>query len=204
MSRERYSLRLSKSRTDKVLRIWHDIVMEDSEEKSGKVSFLVKNALLSYIRTKEFVCIGRICVDSRDDSEMSKIVSLQLNLKDSPEILQWMEWIDTSPYKISNIVREILIKSIEIVDRPEDEWIPSYLDFDRNEELSIASDLAGFNRYMSQIEGDAMSRKVPERGRQAESGGADEMPGQAQTGIPPKSERKRPARCANLFGDDDW
>lgn len=101
-----------------------------SKQDNKKVHYLIKQALVSYINNGKFVEIGRIKYNPSSSERCSEPLPINLWVKDSKTIQNWMKSLAEKQVNVSVMVREIMRKSITIINDEQEEWIPDYLDFD--------------------------------------------------------------------------
>lgn len=123
---KRKSLRISSR--DTILLRWIELASKD-EPDMKKVKYLIKQAVVSYIRDRKFIEIGRIHYDPSNLKDYES-VDMVLWVKDSKILVEWLESLSRESVNSGAIVREILRKSIRVVPESEEEWIPEYFDFD--------------------------------------------------------------------------
>lgn len=115
------------SRRDGILLKWIACV---SEQNSKKVNYLIKQALISYITKRKFIDIGRIHYNpSCEDGKLEPAV-INLWVKDSQIIQEWLTSLNDNKINVSVMVREIIRKSISIIPESVETWIPEFYDFD--------------------------------------------------------------------------
>lgn len=136
---------ISLGRKDALIKYWI-IRIKNENEEDGMLSFLVKQALLYYIRYQDFVVISKIHFSKEDSNIITtdtngKRMAINLWLSDYPEILEWIEQISQRGFKSSSLIREIIKKSILIAPDEEPEWFPTYCDFDMVSQLNKLSTL---------------------------------------------------------------
>lgn len=120
------TLRIRLRKKDGILISWRNAVLDQNDR--GLLSFLFKKAIIHYVKTGDTLCIGKIYLPDRILIE--KEVSLNIFIGDSPEI---MDLVSNNAKASLNLLREILKQSIQIADRMEEEWIPTYLDIEKIE-----------------------------------------------------------------------
>lgn len=111
---------------DAIIHKWRETVKNQEERM---VSFIVKQALLSFVKTGNFIEVGRIHFDPKKDVVSGRLPPINLWLDDTPELIEWVNVLNDKKIPISKAVKEILHRSIKVVPTNEDEYIPSYYDF---------------------------------------------------------------------------
>lgn len=96
----------------------------DQLEDRGRLSFLIKFALLHYIKTGTFVTIGKIRYNPHEQYVSNQKIALYI--KDTPEIGTWVQRLKQENNRSNRVIIEIVSKSISVVDDPSEEWIMSY------------------------------------------------------------------------------
>lgn len=114
------------SQKDVVIIKWVNKIMAENDK--GRLSFLVKQALLYYIHNHSFICLGKICLSEKDNSIEKARINLWLD--DVPELIMWLDELASKKVKSNAVIREILKHSIEIVSDESEEWIPTYVDIE--------------------------------------------------------------------------
>lgn len=109
-----------------IIQKWLEVVRT---RKENTISFLVEQAILSYIKKGEFIVVGKIHFNSKEDV-YEKRTSINLYFDEGSEIATWLEQIKGSSIKATAVIREIIKHSIIVVAESEEEHIPSYLEFD--------------------------------------------------------------------------
>lgn len=110
---------------DVVLNRWWRVVKAKEE---GLLSIFIREAILHYIRTQSFKDIGHIYV-SKEDEVLSQPHCINVWIGGCEEIKNWISERNEN-CSLSQLLREILRRSITLVSSPSEEWIPGYLEME--------------------------------------------------------------------------
>ena len=88
---------------------------------------LITMAIEHYIKTKKYICIGKINLNLHKDEDTNCRRNVQLNLKKNSLAEKWFEeYKKTVPKGTSTLLKEILMRSLMIVDDDTTkDWIPT-------------------------------------------------------------------------------
>ena len=120
------TLRIRFRKRDGILISWRNAVANQNDR--GLLSFLFKKAIIHYINTGDTICVGKIYLPDRILIEEKN--SLNVFIGDAPEII---DFVSRNAKASSNLMREILKQSIQIAERMEEQWVPTYLDIEKME-----------------------------------------------------------------------
>lgn len=109
---------------DKSLNKWRSRVLN---EDSANMSRLIRVALRYYIKNGTSCCIGRVFM-SEQDLLLNERHTVCISLRDSPDIVAWFRLVKQAGAKPAAVIKSILAASIQLVDSPANEWIPSELE----------------------------------------------------------------------------
>jgi hypothetical protein len=116
---------------DAILFKWK-MTVRDQENRQDRedrlVSFIIKQALLSFVQTGTFIEIGRIHFNPRTDIVKNN-ARINLWLDDFPELIEWTKTLENRQIVVTKAYKEVLLHCITIVPEDEEEYIPSYYDF---------------------------------------------------------------------------
>lgn len=109
---------------DKSLNKWRSRVLN---EDSSNMSRLIRVALRYYMKNGTSCCVGRVFM-SEQDWLLSERHTVCISLRDSPDIVAWFRLVKQAGAKPAAVIKSILAASIQLVDSPANEWIPSELE----------------------------------------------------------------------------
>lgn len=116
------NIRLGKK--DIVLKAW----MELCEVNNINIAPLIKVAIRSYIGGSYF-CVGKISKQRIVNCTSKKeVYPLTINELMDIDIVNWIKNMESFKYKISTLIKAVLMNSITIIEHEEDEYIPTYAD----------------------------------------------------------------------------
>lgn len=110
---------------DAVLYKWRTTVLEKEERI---LSFIIKRALLTFVREGSFLEIGRIHFNPEKDIPNEK-ARINLWLDDIPELVEWTKDLENKNIAVTKAYKGVLQRCIKIVPANEKIYIPSYYDF---------------------------------------------------------------------------
>lgn len=184
---------------DALLIEWKRKVTEKDE--FGLLSFLVRQALLSYLHTGNFVCVGKIQFNIIKNTS-SDIITLQRSYADAPEIDQWLSHPTQSGIKHSKLIRHILKNSIQVVETPEEEYIPNFYDF---ETISFQHHMNSYPAAWSAPNASTVQNTQPVTADTNVQPDVQSTPPQKDTiTVQPVTQKKTVGNVAALFSEDDW
>lgn len=141
---------------DAVINKWRLEVIKDGDRK---LSFLIKQALLSYLKDEKFIEIGKIHFNPSIDIPTEK-EHINLWLDDSPELAEWADQLQKEGLKVTKVFKEIILRSITIVSDNEEEFIPSYYDFIGNTKGILDTLKTALNKQEKQTSPSVKKEKI--------------------------------------------
>lgn len=113
-----------KAGRDAAIARWSMLIRESWD---GGQSYLIKRALIGYINARIYTCIGKVHCNPEIAASV-KYGPICIWLKDSPQIVEWINSLTAAGLRPVVVMREVLRHCIEVVPEDEPEWVPSCLD----------------------------------------------------------------------------
>lgn len=133
---------------DAVFNKWRLAILNNGERA---LSFTIKKALLTYIQEGEFIDLGKIHFDPIKD-RVDKRANINLWIDDSQLLVKWIRNLEENKIPVAKIIKEIIIRCIEIVPENIEEYIPTYYDlFLSSSAGNILDELPRFSSKEDQI-----------------------------------------------------
>lgn len=117
---------ISFNKKDQKLLAWRHAVLNTP---NTSFSYLVTAAINHYLIKNSYMLVGKIMWP---ETPMKSAVST-LVIAEGSKAFSWVQELTGKPelnHKISNIVKEILENSVQVIDKKEDIFIPSYLNIE--------------------------------------------------------------------------
>lgn len=181
------------------------------------VHTLLKEALLHYVHTGQYLCIAKISPESlRENIDITNINSLYLYYSPENDLNTWILALKKQNINSSERIRNVIKNSITLVNTMEEEWFPDQAELEDiiyNETIAAMFSANQTTKMPSLNSSDSIKTSLNLKNTIVEHTQIVHDNKQSDVHDPenfgttdnlPKPQKNTKPLCSSMFSDDDW